>query len=150
MDDPIRTFAVKNTEDGFYRHADMDLFGLTDEVRGDPCSFFKFDDRKKCTVSRQRTDRLQRRGPSRSGPFLCLNTDRGQFFHPGGSADRSLLAGKRHPRIPRISFQPDYISEGSLSRIVLRSSQALPKMCDTTVAPVPPTFCVIPISAPST
>lgn len=46
MDDPVRTFAVKNTEDGFYRHADMDVFGLTDEVRGDPCSFFEFDDRK--------------------------------------------------------------------------------------------------------
>ena len=46
MDDTIRTFTVQHAEDGRYRHTDMDLVRLTDEVGGDPGSFFQFYDRQ--------------------------------------------------------------------------------------------------------
>ncbi len=46
MDDTIRTFTVQHAEDRCYRHTDIDLVRLTNEVGGDPCSFFQFYDRQ--------------------------------------------------------------------------------------------------------
>ena len=44
MDDTIRTFVIKNAEDGCDRHSDINFVRFTDEVGGDLCPFFEFND----------------------------------------------------------------------------------------------------------